>query len=464
MRDLKPLLEPASVAVIGASTSAGKPGGLLLRNIIQGGYKGRIYPINPRSAEVMGHRAYPDIEAVPEAVDAAFVVLPRHAARAAIEACARKGVRAAIVITAGFREIGPEGAAEQDALAEIARRSDLRIIGPNTIGMMCMQAALRASFVVFEDWQDGPVAIFAQTGIFAGAPMLGLMSQPYQRIGLRMSIGAGNKPDVDEVDFLGYVEPREDVKVVGLHLESIRNVEAFVEVAARVRRRKPIVVFKPGRTPAGAAASAAHTGSPPVDDRMVDAAIHQAGLTRARDFEEFIAFLRAFSYQPLPHGNRLGIVTYSGALGVAASDEATDNGFSLATWAPTTRQRLQALVPGWQPVGNPADLWVALDTVDARRAHEEAFEAAMADPGTDAVLGIVLAVPAAEFEGVRDAFAGIRARHPDKPLFLVLYGAAVRERWMREIEGLQVPVFPSSGLALRALGAMRRHAAGRGAS
>lgn len=463
MRDLRPLLEPESVAIIGASTNPNKPGGLLLRNIIQGGYKGRIYPINPRAPEVMGHRAYPDIEAVPEPADVAFVVLPRQSVRAALEACARRGVRSAAIITAGYREVGAEGAAEQDALAEIARRSDVRVIGPNTIGMVCMQSNLRASFVVFEEWQDGPVAIFAQTGIFAGAPMAGVMTQPYQRLGLRMSVNSGNKPDVDEIDFLGYVERRGDVKVIGLHLESIRDVPGFVEVARRVGREKPIVVFKPGRTPAGAAASAAHTGSPAMDDRVVDAAIRQAGLTRAVDFDEFVFFLRAFSWQSPPRGKRLGIVTYSGTLGVVASDEAIDHGFSLAAWAPGTRARLQALVPDWQPVGNPTDLWVALDTVDARRAHEDAFEAAMADPGTDAVLGIILAVPAADFDGVRDAFAGIRARHPDKPLFLVLYGGPVRERWLREIEGLQIPVSTGSGLALRTLAAMRRHAAGRGA-
>lgn len=291
--------------------------------------------------------------------------------------------------------------------------------------------------------------------------MLGVMSQPYQRLGLRMSIDAGNKPDVDEVDFLGYVADREDVQVVGLHLESIADLEAFLRAARRVTARKPVVLFKPGRTAAGAAASTAHTGSTPGDDALLDAGLRQAGLIRAYDFEEFIAFLRAFSSQPIPRGERLGIVTYSGALGVVASDEAVEHGLALACWAPETQARLQGLVPEWQPVGNPADLWVAVDTVGARTAQAGALEAVLADPYTDALLAIILAVPAADFEDVRDAFATMREAHPDKPLFLVLYGGPVRERWLREIEGLNIPVFPGSGLAIRALRAMCRYAAGR---
>jgi acetyltransferase len=146
---------------------------------------------------------------------------------------------------------------------------------------------------------------------------------------------------------------------------------------------------------------------------------------------------------------------------VVATDEATEGGLELAGWAPETRDALQQLVPDWQPVGNPADLWVALDVVDARRAHEDAFEAVLADPRTDAALGIILAVPAADFAEVRQAFGGLRRRHPDKPLFLVMYGGPVREHWLHELDGLGIPVFASSRLAIRCLVAMQRYAAAR---
>ena len=461
MPDLTPLLEPASVAVIGASTNPHKSGGLLLRNVIEGGYKGRIYPINPRADEIMGHRAYPSIDAVPEAVDLAVIVLPRHAVGGALEACAERGVRSAMIITAGYSEIGPEGAEDQAAISATARRSGIRVIGPNTIGMVCMQSGLLASIVFFDNWQDGPIAIFAQTGIFAGAPTVGLMAQPYQRLGIRMSVDVGNKPDVDEADFLAYVAERQDVGVIGMYLESIADPTTFLNQASRVKRDKPIVIFKPGRTAAGAAASASHTGSLAGDDRVFAAGLRQFGLVRADDFEEFVHYLKAFSYGPAPRGNRLGIVTYTGALGVVASDEAVENGFELARWSGDTQPRLQELVPPWQPVGNPADLWVALDVVEARRATEDALEAALADPGVDAVLAIILAVPVADFDDVRGAFAGLRDRHPDKPLFLVIYGGEVREKWLHELEGTNTSVFPSSRLALRVLGGMRRYAAAR---
>lgn len=461
MRDITPLLEPASVAVIGASTNPNKSGGMLLANIVRGGYRGRLYPINPRATEVLGHRAYPSIEAVPEAVDLAIVVLPRAGVREALESCARKGVRSAVVITAGFREVGNEGGLEQDRISELARSSGLRVVGPNTIGLVSMPGALLATFVPFTDWRDGPIAIFAQTGIFAGAPMLGLMTARHQRPGIRVSLDVGNKPDVDETDFLAYVSGRPDIGVVGLYVESIADPTRFLDLATAVKREKPIVIFKPGRTPAGAAASASHTGSLAGDDRVLDAGLRQYGLVRADDFEDFVAYLRAFSCQRPPAGPRVGIVTYTGGLGVVAADETVQHGLEVARWAPQTAARLQQLVPPWQPVGAPADLWVALDVVDARRAHEEAFEAALADPNTDAVIGIILTVPGADFEGIRAAFAGIHERHPEKPLHLVLYGGALRDRWLDELEGLDIPVFASSRLAIRALAAMRRYAVAR---
>jgi acetyltransferase len=461
VRDLTPILEPASIAVVGASTNPDKAGGILLNNIIRGGYSGRIYPINPRAAEVQGHPAYANIADVPGPVDCAYITLPRAGVRDALEACARKGVRSAVIVTAGYREVGQSGAQEQEVIADTARRTGIRVVGPNTIGLVSTSAKLLASFVPFDTWEEGPVAIFAQTGIFAGAPTVGLMSQPYQRLGIRISLDVGNKPDVNEVDFLHYVAGRDDLGVIGLYLESIQSPAGFLEIASRVKRDKPVVVLKPGRTPAGAAASASHTGSLAGDDRVLDAGLRQYGLVRAYDFEEFIGLLRAFSWQTAPRGPRLGIVTYSGALGVIATDEAVENSLEMATWAPETLERLQQLTPDWQPVGNPADLWVALDVVEARRAHEAAFEAALADPGTDAVLGILLAVPAADFEGVREAFGGLRKRHPDKPLFLVIYGGPVRERWMQELDGLGIPVFGSSRLAVRCLAAMQRYATAR---
>lgn len=452
--NMEHLMAPASLAIIGASTNANKSGGLLLSNIVNGGYQGRIYPVNPHADSILGLRAYPSIDDLPEATDIAFIVLPRDAVMHALEACVRRGVRSAVVVTAGYGEVGPDGAADQARITELARASGLRVIGPNTIGMVCMPSHLLASIVPFDHWEEGDVAIFAQTGIFAGAPQVGLMSQPYLRLGVRFSVDVGNKPDVDEMDFLAFVAGRADVSVIGIYLESIHDPLSFLSFASQVKRDKPIVVLKPGRTQAGARASVSHTGSMATDDRVIDAGLRQCGLVRAADHEEFLALLTAFSWQPVPAGPRLGLVTYSGGLGAIAADEAVEQGLQLACWGGDAQQRLESLVPRWQPVGNPADLWVALDVVDARRAHEEALEAALADPGVDSVVAILLATPASDFDGFRAAFVGLRDRHPDKPLLLVIYGGSVRDRWMKELDGLRIPVFPSSRLAIRTLSTM----------
>jgi acetyltransferase len=459
--NIDPLMAPTSVAIIGASTNPAKPGTALMRNVVAGGYAGRIYPVNLHATEILGHRAYPSIEDVPEPVDIAFVAVPREAVLAALEGCARKGVRSAVVITAGYSEVGGSGAKDEARIAKLARGGGMRVIGPNTIGMVCTPCNLIATFVPFDHWEDGDVAIFAQTGIFAGAPHAGLMAQPFQRLGVRFSIDAGNKPDVDEIDFLAYVADRPDVGVIGLYLESLRNPERFLSVASQVKSRKPIVVLKPGRTRAGAAASASHTGSMAMDDRVLDAGLEQCGLVRAVDYDDFITLLRAFSWRTAAVGPRLGIVTHSGALGIIAADEAIEHGLEIAKWAADTRARLQAVLPEWQPVADPVDLGAVFDGPHARWVQEEALDASLSDTTVDAVLAIVLATPGAEFEGIREAFAGLRDRHPSKPLLLVVYGGSSRDHWMRELEGLQIPVFGSSNAALRALSAVNWYEASK---
>ncbi len=461
MRDLTALLAPRSVAVIGASTNPAKSGGILFKNLVDGGFGGRLSPINPRADTVLGHRAYPHIRKAPGPVDLAFIVLPRAAVREAVEDCVAAGVRSACIITAGFREVGEAGRRDEETLSEIVRAGRMLTIGPNTIGIVAAQRRLFGSFVPFPSWQPGPISIFAQTGVFAGAVMLQVMSQETQRPGIGLSIDAGNKIDVDEVDFLHFVREDRDTSVVGLYLEDLRNPRAFLELAEQVNQAKPVVVLKPGRTGQGARASASHTGALAVDDRILDAALRQYGLVRADDAEDFLGHLKAFAWLPLPRGPRVGIVTYSGALGVIATDELVQAGLQLADFTTETLSRIAGVLPEWQSPRNPSDLWVALDTRGNRIGHEEPFEAVLGDSATDMVLGILLAPPNADFPEVREVFLGLRARHPDKPLSLVICGGEVRERWIRELDGLRIPVYPSTRAAVRALRALVAYAGAR---
>ena len=456
MRDLKPLLEPRSVAIIGASSSPEKSGYTLLKNIVDGGFTGAIYPINPRAKEILGHRAYPAIGDVPGPVDLAFIVLPREAVADTIRACQAVGVGAAVIITAGFREAGGDGPRYQDELAAVIRAGNTRVIGPNTIGMVTMASRLIGTFVPYQHWKDGTVSILCQTGLMAGAFMNELMRAEVQRLGIGKSLPVGNKIDVDEVDFLAYARRDPATRVIGLHLEGIRDLPGFLRELEGTSREKPVVVLKTARTEAGMRAAASHTGSAPVDMARLDRGLAACGVPRVGDLEEFMLTLKAFAWQPLPRGPRVGVVTWTGAQGVLAMDEIVEAGLQPATLTSETGRRLAGLLPAWQAADvNPVDVWAAAERA-ARDVTEGALDATLADPGTDAVLALVLAIEGVDFPEVRQVFEGLKGRHSTKPLYLVIYGSGVKTRWLRDIESLDVPVFPHSRLAIAALAATAR--------
>ncbi|HEY7676331.1 MAG TPA: CoA-binding protein [Candidatus Methylomirabilis sp.] len=462
MRDLRPLLEPRSVAIVGASSSPEKSGYTLLKNIVDGGFPGPIYPINPRAREILGRRACPTIGDVPGPVDLAFIVLPREVVAEAIRACQAKGVGAAVIITAGFREAGGDGPRYQEELAAVIRGGDTRVIGPNTIGMVTMASRLIGTFVPYQHWKDGAVSLMSQTGLFAGALMNELMRAEVQRLGVGKSLPVGNKIDVDEVDFLAYTRRDPATRVIGLHLEGIRDLPGFLRALEATSREKPVVVLKTARTEAGARAAASHTGSDPVSMAPLDAGLGACGAPRARDLEELFAFLKAFAWQPLPRGPRVGVVTWTGAQGVLAVDEIVEAGLRPATFTAETGRRLAGLLPAWQRADvNPVDVWAAAERA-ARDVTEGTLDAALADPGTDAVLALILAIEGVDFPDVRQIFEGLKARHAGKPLYLVMYGSGVKTRWLRDIEGLEIPVFANSRLAVAALAAAARYAQARG--
>ncbi len=454
MRDITPVVAPRSVAVIGASANTQKSGGILFKNLVDGGFTGPLHPVNPRASDVGGRKAYPNITDVPGPVDLVYIVLPKAGVRAALVDCIAARARAACVITAGFSEAGPAGRADEAELQALVRAGHLLTIGPNTIGTVNAERRLMGSFVPFPSWQSGGISLFAQTGIFAGAAMVQLMAQESQRLGIGISVDVGNKIDVDELDFLGFVADDPATTVIGFYLEDLRDPAAFFALAARVKRVKPIVVLKPGRTPAGAAAAAYHTGSAPMDDGELDAAFRRHGIVRADDVEDFLGYLKAFAYLPRPRGTRVGLLTGSGALGVMAVDELTAAGLGLARFSRETLGAVSTVVPDWQPLANPLDTWIAIDVAGPRASVEVPFEAVLGDPDVDIVLGLPLTPPNADFPEVREVFGLLRARHPDTPLCLVLTGGSARERWMREIEGLGIAVYPTTRAAVRALRAL----------
>jgi acetyltransferase len=447
------------VAVIGASSSPEKAGHVLLRNIVQGGFPGAVYPVNPRGGEILGLQVCSSVHEVPTTIDLAFIVVGRKQVLSMVEACAEAGVRAVCIVTAGFGEGDAWGKEEQLKIAAVVAQAGMIAIGPNTIGTISMGGLLVGSFVPFPHWQDGPVAIGAQTGIFAGAVALELMSRDTQRIGITASVDIGNRVGIDEVALLEDFALRDEVRVIGFYLEELADPRRFLKLASEVKRTKPVVVLRPGRTAQGASASASHTGSLAQDDAVIDQLLSQHGLVRAEDTADFLAILRAFSFAGVPAGSNVGVVTYSGALGVIASDQIVREGLDVASLEQRTIDRIGALMPDWQLAGNPADLWSAAE-IDPEATLRVGFDAMLADSNVDQLLAVMLAVPNIDFPQFRDSFTELRTTYPGKPIHLVLHGG-LSERWTSAVEGLGVPVYAETRDAVRAMAATARYAAGR---
>ena len=449
MRDIQPLVAPRSIAVIGASANANKSGGILFSNLAKGGFQGKLFPINPNALEIMGIKAYPSVGDVPETVDLVYIVLPSQHMETAIQQCVEAGARAACIITAGFSEAGSEGRAVEAKIRDVARSSGMLLAGPNTIGMVNVECGMMGSFVNFPRWEKGGISLFTQTGIFTGAVMRQIMDSEIQRLPASKSIDVGNKIDVDELDFLAYTADDPGTKVIGFYIESINNLPAFAEKARTLRGRKPIVLLKPGRTSAGKLASANHTGSPPADTVAVDDALRNTGILRTEDEEDFVNTLRALAMLPKSKGRRVGIATTSGALGVIASDYVSDYGLELATYDPNTLERMRTILPSWLTPANPYDFWIGIDVKGTREAHEVGLTAVFADPNVDLVLCTLLAPPNADFPEMGNLLRTLRRTY-DKPVVLVLYGSAAA-RWTQEVEGADIPVFPTVRAGARAL-------------
>lgn len=457
------LLEPDRIAVVGASNTEGKPGNVLFRNILGNDFEGDVYPINPSGDEVLGVRAYPSVADVPTDLDTVIFAVPGSVIPDIIPACAEKNVTSIVIVSAGFAEaVSADRQRLQEEIVELCNEYDIRAIGPNTTGMVSMKRDLVASFMPFPSWNDGSIALAAQTGIFAGVYMEEIMARDVQTLGYNYSLGLGNKMDLDETDFVRYAGQDETIDVIQLYLEEIRDPEAFYSSAGRVGAQTPIVLLKSGRTAAGRRAARWHTASRPAADGVVENACRANGIVRADTVPEFMNYAKGFAYQPAPTGRRVGVLSLSGANAVMVSDYVSDSLLELAELAPETLQSVKDLVPEWQPVRNPVDQWLALPS-GSRTAHDIPLGAVLADDGVDAVITIHLASEEPDFDGIEEVYENAMAQNPEKPILSYIMGAETKDRWLTALEGTDVPVFDSAHQAVDTLEHMywwRRYADG----
>ncbi|WP_157248061.1 acetate--CoA ligase family protein [Nonomuraea typhae] len=344
------IFRPRAIAVIGASAEQGKIGNSVMRNLINGGYQGRIFPINPKAADIMGLPAYKSIADVPYEVDVAVFAIPAAFVAPALEEAGKKGVAGAIMIPSGFAETG--NADGQREIVEIARRHGVRMLGPNIYGYYYTPENLCATFCTPYDVK-GSVALTSQSG---GIGMAILGFSRTTKMGVSAIVGVGNKADVDEDDLLTFFEQDDNTSAVAMHLEDLKDGRGFVEAARRVVRRKPVIVLKAGRTAMGARAAGSHTGALAGDDKVYDDILRQAGVVRAPGLNDMLEYARALPLLPAPQGENVVIITGAGGSGVLLSDACVDAGLTLMEIPPDLDEAFRAYIPPFGAAGNPIDI------------------------------------------------------------------------------------------------------------
>lgn len=383
---LKYLLSPRSIAIVGASSTPGRVGHIIVKNLLQCHYPGKLYPINPNIRETLGVRVYPSIDSVPEDIDLVMIAIQPKLIPDVIERCGTKNVKAAIIHSAGFSEVGREGKKLEELVVRIARRNGIRIMGPNTQGMINVDANLMALSLNFPTLSQGKgIAYICQTGYFYWDWIF-----RHQGIGLVKAIDLGNMCDLSHIDFLENFGDDPQVQLIVLHIEEIRDGNRFLELASDISKKKPLIALKAGRTESGAKAIASHSGALAGNDIIYSTAFKQAGIIRALDMDELIDFTKTFAYlSPLPKGKRIAIITFSGAAGALAADACDEFGMEIAQLSQSTVERIRETLPTWAPVGNPIDLFQSLE-VDQKRSHDITLEALFSDPNVDAILIIAV--------------------------------------------------------------------------
>jgi acetyltransferase len=410
---LEALFFPQAVAVVGASTNPAKLGYSVLDNIIKYGYQGQVHPVNPKADEILGRTCYPRVTEIPGPLDLAVIVVPNRFVAGVMSDCGEKGVGAAIIITAGFREAGAEGRQMEREVIETAREYGIRVVGPNCLGVIDTNSSLNASFAAGMPDQ-GKISFMSQsgalcTGILDWAALNGL--------GFSSFVSLGNKGDLNETDFLEVWRDDPNTSVVMAYLEGVVDGDAFIEASRRLTKVKPFIVVKSGTTSAGSRAVSSHTGTLAGSDAAYDTAFEQAGILRARSVSELFAYSTALAYQPLPTGRRVAIITNAGGPGIMATDACVNGGLELATLSSETVDYLHEVLPPAANHYNPID--VLGDALSDR--YEKALETALKDPGVDAIIFLLTPQAMTDIEDTAKAVVRISGEH-DKPVLACFMG------------------------------------------
>ena len=444
--NLDALFAPKSIAVIGASNRQGSVGRAVFTNILLNEYKGTVYPVNPKDRSISGVRSYPSIGDLPESVDVAVVVVPAAVVPAVTEECGKKGVKGLIIISAGFKEVGQDGAALERQVASLAQKYSMRMVGPNCLGTINTdpEVRLNASFAS-QMPLEGSIAFASQSGALGEAV---IDYATGEGIGFSKFISVGNKADVNENDILEYLREDPKTKVILLYIEDIVDGRKFVDTVSKVTEEKPIIAVKAGVSPEGAKAASSHTGALAGSDEAYNAILKQSGVLRVESIIDLFDYARAFAKQPLPRGNRVAIITNGGGPGIMATDASVRYGMQISQFSEATKAKLRAGLPKEASVNNPVDL-----IGDAQSDRYELALQALYDEGVDC--GLVLLTPQAmvDLKKVAETIASVGPRF-GKTILTSILGLTDITPAVEVLESNNIPHYTFPESAVRALAAM----------
>ncbi len=451
MKQIEPIMNPRSIAVVGATNRQGSVGRAVFSNILSAGYQGVLYPVNPKSRSVLSVRAYPSLTDIPDEVDLAVIIVPAQLVTQVVEEAAAKGVKGLVVITAGFKEVGGPGILLEEELKRAVRVHRLPLIGPNCLGVINTNplVSMNASFATKMP-ACGNIAFISQSGALCTAV---LDFAAGRNIGFSKFISFGNKADVNEIDLLAYLKEDPDTQVILMYLEDISAGREFIEIAREITwsSRKPMLAIKSGRSAEGARAASSHTGSLAGSDAAYDAIFMQSGIQRVETIAELFNYALAFSRQPVPRGKRVAIVTNAGGPGIVATDAAIRYGLTLSSFSESTKEKLTQQLPPTASIANPVD--VIGDATHER--YEAAIRAILEEDGVDGA--IVILTPQAMTDVLETAQIVPRvAKGIEKPVLCSFMGIVDVSQGVRYLEKNGFPNYTFPEAAARAMASMVR--------
>ena len=436
---IKSFFEPNSIAIIGASRDPEKTGYLILKNILETGFKGKIFPVNPKVQEILGLKTYTSVDKIPENVDLSVIAVPSIIVPEVLRQCGNKKIKSAIIISGGFRETGKEGEDLEKVLIKIIHETGIRVIGPNCIGV-------DNPYVGLSMWvgvkSKGPLAVVTQSGLISTAIECWAEKE---NIGVSKCISLGNKIDVNEIDLLKYFANDPDTKAIAIYVEGIDNGREFMETASKVSKKKPIVILKGGKTEMGVKAAISHTKALSGKNEILEAAFKQSGIIIADGLEELYDFVKALSLMPPPKGRGILVVTSSGGAGILAADLIDKLGLELPSISENTEKRLRKILPNFCIFDNPFDL---------TNTTSEKFQLVMEENIHDDNIHAFLPIFADPLPRAADAVRNIIDKTGKPVVVCYVGGAEVEELEKAKMHAMGIPVFSSPRRAVYSLNAL----------